>query len=257
MQLHDLQSIQVPLFRGRWPTMTGCRALLSDTRSSEANAYVRSGDLWSVPLSDGRFACLRILSVPASGRYERQSQRSRSSTGPAMRSQRPSRWPAPRSNTSARCTSARSRPAAAPSSATGPFSWMGLRSRKGSTPSGATSTRKRRTELLFVQGEPPPDSEMREVSSPLTDEMLRPIKAPSATVQFSRMLTDAEFIVLSEWLAPQPNVTLRFYGAYDGATTSLHSYASSRRCGASPPTRSTTRCCRSTDCATWATSSNR
>jgi hypothetical protein len=30
----------------------------------KSNTYLRSGQFWSVPLSDGRFACGRVLSVP-------------------------------------------------------------------------------------------------------------------------------------------------------------------------------------------------
>jgi immunity protein 26 of polymorphic toxin system len=33
----------------------------------KSNAYVRAGQFWAVPLSDGRFACGRVLDVPPTG----------------------------------------------------------------------------------------------------------------------------------------------------------------------------------------------
>ena len=33
----------------------------------KSNAHLRAGQLWSVPLSDGRFGCGRVLDVPRSG----------------------------------------------------------------------------------------------------------------------------------------------------------------------------------------------
>ena len=33
----------------------------------KSNAYLRAGQFWTVPLSDGRFACGRVLDVPKSG----------------------------------------------------------------------------------------------------------------------------------------------------------------------------------------------
>ena len=33
----------------------------------KSNAYLRAGQFWAVPLSDGRFGCGRVLDVPRSG----------------------------------------------------------------------------------------------------------------------------------------------------------------------------------------------
>jgi hypothetical protein len=46
-----------------------------------------------------------------------------------------------------------------------------------------------RAEHIFVNGDPPPPWERRNVASPLTDDMLRPITSPTATVQFDRLPT--------------------------------------------------------------------
>lgn len=76
-------------------------------------------------------------------------------------------------------------------------------------------------EHRFVQGDPPPVHERRDVSSPLTPEMLRPFSSPTATIQFDSRLTDGDFQILGDWLHDQPAVELRAYGSYDGSITDL------------------------------------
>lgn len=73
----------------------------------------------------------------------------------------------------------------------------------------------------YVHGDPPPDWERREVSSPLTEEMLSPFTSPKAVVQFESRLTDDDFRVLGEWLIDQPDVVLRAYASYDGSIRDL------------------------------------
>lgn len=78
-----------------------------------------------------------------------------------------------------------------------------------------------RAERLFVKGDPPPPHELRDVSSPLTDDMLRSFRAHRATVQFSSLLSDGDLARLAEWLVQQPHVSLRAYGSYDHSITDL------------------------------------
>ncbi|RBY95085.1 hypothetical protein DQ237_15325 [Blastococcus sp. TF02-8] len=54
---------------------------------------------------------------------------------------------------------------------------------------------------------------IREVASPLTQRMLRPLDRRCHTVQFSTQLTDADHRALAAWLSAYPSVTLRAYGA--------------------------------------------
>jgi len=78
-----------------------------------------------------------------------------------------------------------------------------------------------RAERRFVQGEPPPQSERREVKSPLTNEMRKPFAAPTGVVQFSSRLEDRDFQRLADWLREYPHVALRAYGSYNGSITDL------------------------------------
>lgn len=62
---------------------------------------------------------------------------------------------------------------------------------------------------------------IRQVSSPLTREMLRPLKPECKFVQFDSLLSDREFKRLATLLRRHPKVTLRAYGSYDGSITNL------------------------------------
>lgn len=78
-----------------------------------------------------------------------------------------------------------------------------------------------RAEHRFVHGDPVPREEGRDVSSPLTDDMLHPFTSPSRIIQFESRPTDDDFLTLGEWLDDQPDVELRAYGSYDGSITDL------------------------------------
>ncbi len=78
-----------------------------------------------------------------------------------------------------------------------------------------------RAERRFIAGDPPPTSDFRQVSSPLTDEMLRPSLTGRGVVQFDRRLTDDDFRVLGEWFRAYPEMDLRAYGSYDHSITDL------------------------------------
>ena len=78
-----------------------------------------------------------------------------------------------------------------------------------------------RAEMRFIAGDPAPTSDFREVSSPLTGEMLRPSLTGRGVVQFRSKLTDDDFRQLGEWFRPYPEMTLRAYGSYDHSIVDL------------------------------------
>ena len=78
-----------------------------------------------------------------------------------------------------------------------------------------------RVERRFIDGDPKPTSDFREVSSPLTGEMLRPSLNGRGLVQFRTRLTDDDFQQLGEWFRAYPEMTLRAYGSYDHSITDL------------------------------------
>jgi hypothetical protein len=78
-----------------------------------------------------------------------------------------------------------------------------------------------RVERRFIHGDPPPSADFRHLRSPLTGEMLRPSATGRGTVQFDSLLTDADFELVAEWLRQYPEMTLRAYGGYDGSIRDL------------------------------------
>ena len=78
-----------------------------------------------------------------------------------------------------------------------------------------------RAERRFIAGDPPPTSDFRQVSSPLTGEMLRPSTTGRGVVQFSSRLTDGDFAQLGEWFRAYPEMSLRAYGSYDRSISDL------------------------------------
>ncbi len=61
----------------------------------------------------------------------------------------------------------------------------------------------------------------REVSSPLTRRMLRPLGPHHTVLQFTNDLTEAEYEAVAEMLRPRPDITLRVYYAGGESTRSL------------------------------------
>ena len=59
------------------------------------------------------------------------------------------------------------------------------------------------------------------LDTPLTPPMLRPSPTGRGVVQFNRLLTDAEFALLANWLRAYPEMTLRAYGSYDRSIRDL------------------------------------
>lgn len=65
------------------------------------------------------------------------------------------------------------------------------------------------------------DHLIRDVSSPLTPQMLRPLDPRCRVVQFESLLIDADFARLATFLGEYPEVALRVYGGYDGSIRNL------------------------------------
>ncbi|MCZ9880475.1 leucine-rich repeat domain-containing protein [Arthrobacter sp. B2a2-09] len=62
---------------------------------------------------------------------------------------------------------------------------------------------------------------IRDVESPLTGDMLRPLDPRCRVVQFRRALTETDYRVLAEWIAQYPSVSLRAYSSSDGSIRDL------------------------------------
>jgi hypothetical protein len=65
------------------------------------------------------------------------------------------------------------------------------------------------------------DPRIREVKSPLTDDMLAPLDSRCIVVQWASRLTDDDFRKLAAFMESYPNVKLRAYGYYSDRLTSL------------------------------------
>jgi len=68
-------------------------------------------------------------------------------------------------------------------------------------------------ERHFVAGERRSASERRTITSPLTEEMLRPSVLEKGVIQFNQPLRDHEFERLARWVEEHPGFTLRAYGS--------------------------------------------
>ena len=77
-----------------------------------------------------------------------------------------------------------------------------------------------RAEHRFIAGDPPGD-DFRQITSPMTDEMVRPATSERGVVQFDRLPANDELHRLGEWFAAHPGFTLRAYGSYDGSIRDL------------------------------------
>ena len=186
-----------------------------------SNGSLEAGHFWAIPLSDGRFACGRVLRPYRVG-----------SPGPPMFIGSLLDWVGADAPTSEAI-------AGAPLLAVGhvPVSTIGdgggslvgyrpLEADGIVVPSDVghhytSGFFRKRAELRFVSGEPTPQWEIRDVSSPLTDHMLRPLKARFPRVQFSKMLSPEDLLRLAGWLRDQPDAMLRVYGSYGGSITDL------------------------------------
>jgi len=196
--------------------------MTTDPLIPKTNTHLRPGQFWSIPLSDGRFGCGRVLRVdrdrPTGGRTR--------FIGAVLD------WVGDEPPTSDAIAGS---PVLAVGNAHvrlisfGGGAILGERSRAadGIEPPATIDTywgdgyAVVRAERRFIAGDPAPTSDFRHVRSPLTGEMLRPSLTGRGVVQFDRRLTDDDFTQLGEWFRAYPEMSLRAYGSYDHSITDL------------------------------------
>ena len=188
----------------------------------KTTAHLRPGQFWSIPMADGRFGCGRVLRVdhdrPTGGRTRfiaaildwvgDSPPSSESIAGSPVLSV---------GNAHVRII------------AFGGGAILGERplAADGIEPPATVDSYwgdgfgVMRAERRFIAGDPQPTSDFREVSSPLTAEMLRPAPTGRGVVQFRTRLSDDDFGQLGEWFRAYPEMTLRAYGSYDHSITDL------------------------------------
>jgi len=188
----------------------------------KTNAHLRPGQFWSIPLADGRFGCGRVLRVEhdkAVGGRTRFIGAILDWVGEAP----------PSSEAIA------GRDVLAVGNAHVRLISFGGGAILGERPLDADRIEPpervdtywgdgygvMRAERRFIAGDPAPTSEFRQVSSPLSPEMLRPSFTGRGVVQFSKRLTDDDFRQLGEWFRAYPEMTLRAYGSYDHSILDL------------------------------------
>ena len=188
----------------------------------KSNVQLRPGQFWSIPLSDGRFGCGRVLRID---RDKAVGGRSRfigaildwvGDTPPTAEAIAGSAVLAV-GNAHVRLIS---------------FSGGAILGERPLQADGIEPPERidtwwgdgygvYRAEKRFIAGDPPPTSDFRHVRSPLTPEMLRPSLTGRGVVQFDRRLTDEDFASLGEWFRAYPEMTLRAYGSYDHSILDL------------------------------------
>ncbi len=188
----------------------------------KTNANLEPGQFWAVPLSDGRFACGRVLSVDRDRPYG-----ARTMFVAGLLDWLGDKPPTADSIAGARLLEVGNAHVRLIQQDGGTI--LGRRplyADELAVPHDIRSTwgyayLKPRAEHLLLKGDQPPQWEIRAVASPLNDEMLQPFKARTGIVQFQSMLTDVDFARLAEWLRAYPHITLRAYGSYDGSIMNL------------------------------------
>jgi internalin A len=188
----------------------------------KTTAHLRPGQFWSIPLADGRFGCGRVLRVdldrPTAGRtgfigavldwVGDARPTSESIAGSSVLAV---------GNAHVRLISF----AGGAILGERPLPADGLEAPAAVTTYWGDGYAVARAERRFIAGDPPPTSDFRQVSSPLTAEMLRPSLTGRGVVQFNSRLTDGDFAQLGEWFRSYPETTLRAYGSYDRSITDL------------------------------------
>ena len=180
----------------------------------KSNARLEPGQFWSIPLSDGRFACGRVLRVDRDAAYGR-----RTTFIAGLLDWVGSEPPTAESIAGAPLLEAGHAHIATISEEGGTV--LGARALESDGLMPPAEVRSHwspsypalRAERRFIAGDPAPQWERRWVSSPLTDEMLRPSATGRGIVQFSRILSVEDFGRLADWLRQCPQMTLRVYGS--------------------------------------------
>jgi internalin A len=185
-------------------------------------AHLAPGQIWSIPISDGRFGCGRVLRMDPDRAYG-----ARVLFVGAILDWIGDRPPTPeaiagRPAIAVGVAHVRSIPAGG-GQIVGerPLELDGIEAPANLSAHWGTSFPVWRVERRFIHGDPPPTADFRHVRSPLTAEMLRPSTTGRGTVQFDSLLTDDDFATLANWLRQYPEMTLRAYGGYDGSIRDL------------------------------------
>ena len=188
----------------------------------KTTAHLRPGQFWSIPLADGRFGCGRVLRVD----HDRPTGGRTRFIGAILD------WVGDSPPSS---ESIAGSPVLTVGNAHVRLISFGGGAVLGERPLAADGIEPpatvnsywgdgfgvARAERRFIAGDPKPTSDFREVSSPLTGEMLRPSATGRGVVQFHNRLTDEDFGQLGEWFRQYPAMTLRAYGSYDHSITDL------------------------------------
>jgi hypothetical protein len=182
----------------------------------KSNADLAPGQFWSIPLSDGRFGCGRVLRVDRDRAYGARIL----FVGAVLD------WVGETPPTSEAIAGAEVLAVGTTHVRTiahGGGTVLGIRplAADGITVPSVLNTHwgtaypAERVERRFILGDPPATADFRQVASPLTDDMLRPSLTGRGVVQFNSLLADRDFVRLSEWMSAYPEMTLRAYGSYD------------------------------------------
>ena len=176
--------------------------------------HLRPGQFWSVPLSDGRFGCGRVLGVDRAPGYG-----SRTWFLGAVLDWVDAEPPTAEAISGAPVLEVGHAHIDVITSDGGvilgetPLTDVPPDSEQVMSYWGAGYA-KTRAERRFIAHDPPPKAERRFVSSPLTDEMLAPSATGRGVVQFGyQPLTDSEYKRLAAWLEDYPEMTLRVYSS--------------------------------------------
>jgi len=187
-----------------------------------STAALLPGQFWSIPISDGRFGCGRVLAI----------DRGRAYGGRVLFTGAVLDWIGDEPPTSEAI-------AGRAAIGVGVANVRAISANRGEilgeraieldpieiperpTTHWGTSYPVWRVERRFIHGDPPPAADFRHLESPVTDEMLRPSATGHGVVQFSSLLADDDFRRVAEWLRAYPRMTLRAYGGYDGSIRDL------------------------------------
>lgn len=188
----------------------------------KTNAPLVPGQFWSIQMSDGRFACGRVLAIDRTASY---GARTMFVAGLVD-------WVGEEPPTSEAIAG---RPifdsgrghvsliAHGGGSVLGerPLDLDGIVPRRDPDSWWSPGYPVARAERRFIDLDPPSTSDRREVRSPLTPEMLQPSPSGQGAIQFSSLLTDRDFARVAEWLRQYPGMGLRAYGSYDRSIQDL------------------------------------
>jgi immunity protein 26 of polymorphic toxin system len=189
----------------------------------KSNTQLEPGQFWSIPLSDGRFGCGRVLRIDRDRAYGGRILFVGAVLDWVGEAPPTAEAIAGRGILGIGTTHVRTISYGGGAILGGrPLAADGIEPPAGSIDTHwGTGFPTLRAERRFIQGDPPPTSERRVIEAPLSDEMLRPSPTGRGVVQFRTLLSDDEFARLGAWMAQYPEMMLRAYGSYDGSIEDL------------------------------------